>query len=168
VAAAIDGPVPTALLLGLSLWTADGGWMKREKDGDARFRDLLPDLLDRLERRALKRGRHLKSLDVEALHALRKSLKKLRYACEDVSSLYASGDVHRYVGAIKKVLGNLGAINDAAVTEERVGDLAPADHPGLAEPAAALLAWNDGRRRGHERDLRRRWRRFRHADPFWS
>ena len=168
VAAAIDGPVPTALLLGLSLWTADGGWMKREKDGDARFRDLLPDLLDRLERRALKRGRHLKSLDVEALHALRKSLKKLRYACEDVSSLYASGDVHRYVGAIKKVLGNLGAINDAAVTEERVGDLAPADHPGLADPAAALLAWNDGRRRGHERDLRRRWRRFRHADPFWS
>ncbi len=77
-------------------------------------------------------------------------------------------DVHRYVATIKKVLQDLGRINDAAVTEARVADLAPADHAGLAGPAAALLAWNDRRRRGHERDLRRRWRKFRHADPFWS
>ncbi len=168
VAAAVEGPVPTALLLGLALWTADAGWMKRGTDGDARLLDLLPDLLDRLERRALKRGRHLKSLDVEDLHALRKSLKKLRYACEDVASLFGRDDVHRYVGTIKRVLQDLGRINDAAVTEERVGDLAPADHAGLAGAAEALLAWNDRRRRGHERDLRRRWRKFRHADPFWS
>ena len=168
VAAAVEGPVPTALLLGLSLWTADAGWMKREEDGDTPLLDLLPDLLDRLERRALKRGRRLRSLDIEELHALRKSLKKLRYACEDVASLFGRGDVHRYAATVKKVLGDLGHINDAAVTEDRVGDLAPADHAGLAGPAAALLAWNDGRRRGHERDLRRRWRKFRHADPFWS
>ena len=168
VAVAVGGPVPTALLLGLALWTADAGWMRREEDGDAPFLDLLPSLLDRLERKALNRGRHLKSLDAEELHALRKSLKKLRYACDDVASLFERREVHRYVAAIKRVLQDLGHINDAAVTEERVGELAAADHAGLAEAAAALLAWNDERRRTSERDLRRRWRKFRHADPFWS
>ncbi|WP_237476622.1 CYTH and CHAD domain-containing protein [Lichenibacterium dinghuense] len=168
VTAAVEGPVPTALLLGLSAWTADAGWLKRDADGDARLLDLLPGLLDRLERKALKRGRHLRSLDVEDRHALRKSLKKLRYACEDVASLYGRGAVHRYVATIKKVLQDLGHLNDAAVTEERVGDLAPADDAALADPATALLAWNDKRRRGGERDLRRRWRKFRHADPFWG
>ncbi len=168
VTAAVEGPVPTALLLGLALWTSDTGWMKHAKEGDTPVVDLLPGLLDRLEHKALKRGRHLKSRDAEDLHALRKSLKKLRYACEDVASLFGHGVVHRYVATIKKVLQDLGHINDAAVTEERVADLAPSDHPGLAEPGAALLAWNDRRRRGSLRDLRRRWRKFRHADPFWG
>jgi CHAD domain-containing protein len=76
--------------------------------------------------------------------------------------------VHRYVGRIKKVLQDLGSINDAAVTEERVRDLAPAGTADLAAPAEALLAWNEKRRRGSVRDLHRRWRKFRHADPFWS
>jgi inorganic triphosphatase YgiF len=168
VTAAVEGPVPTELLLGLALWTSDDGWMARAKDGGTPVIDVLPGLLDRLERKALKRGRHLKSLEVEELHALRKSLKKLRYACEDVASLFGHGAVHRYVGRIKKVLQDLGSINDAAVTEERVRDLAPAGTADLAAPAEALLAWNEKRRRGSVRDLYRRWRKFRHADPFWS
>ena len=167
VKAAVEGPLPTDLLLGLTLWTAESAWLTRPDAGGQRFRDLLPDLLDRLERKALKRGRHIKTLDTEALHELRKSLKKLRYACEDVASLYGRGDVHRHVGAIKKVLQDLGHINDAAVTAERVAELTASGGPELAAPAEALLAWNARRRKGSERDLRRRWRKFRHADPFW-
>ncbi len=168
VAAAVAGPLPTDLLLGLSLWTADGGWMREGTDGADRLADLLPDLLDRLEHRALKRGRHLKSLDAEALHGLRKSLKKLRYASEDVASLFAHRPVDRYLGSVKRVLGNLGRINDAAVAAERVEELRTAGRADLAGAAEALLAWNEGRRAGSHRDLRRRWRKLRHADPFWS
>ena len=164
---AIEGPLPTDLLLGLAVWAEDGAWLAPGTDGDAPFRDLLPGLLDRLERRAVKRGRHLKSLGTEELHGLRKSLKKLRYACEDVASLYGEGAPRRFIGAIKKVLQDLGHINDAAVTAERVETLADPARPELRSGAEALLAWNEKRRKGSERDLRRRWRKFRHADPFW-
>ena len=164
---AIEGPLPTDLLLGLAVWAEDGAWLKPGTDGGAPFRDLLPGLLDRLERKAVKRGRHLKSLGTEELHGLRKSLKKLRYACEDVASLYGEGAARRFIGAIKKVLQDLGHINDAAVTAERMGTLADPARPELAAASEALLAWNEKRRKGSERDLRRRWRKFRHADPFW-
>lgn len=168
VKAAVEGPLPTDLLLGLTLWTAESGWLRRESEAGGRFRDLLPDLLDRLERKALKRGRHIRTLGTEELHGLRKGLKKLRYACEDVASLYGHGEVHRHVNAIKKVLQDLGHINDAAVTAERVAALTASGGPDLAAPGEALLAWNARRRKGSERDLRRRWRKFRHADPFWA
>lgn len=168
VKAAAEGPLPTDLLLGLSLWTADAGWMKDQADADEPFHDLLPALLDRLERKVLKRGRRLKSLDVEGLHDLRKSLKKLRYACEDVASLFQGGAAKRYIARIKKVLQDLGRINDSAVTAERIADLGDGTEPQIAAAAEALRTWSDKRRRGSERDLRRRWRKFRHSDPFWS
>lgn len=168
VKAAVEGPVPTDLLLGLSIWTADTGWMTNPTDAGSSFHHLLPGLLERLERKVLKRGRHLKSLDVEALHELRKGMKKLRYACEDVASLFHHGPAKRYVGTIKKVLQDLGQMNDAAVTAERVADLADPTRPEVATAGTSLLAWSDKRRRASARDLRRRWRKFRHADPFWS
>jgi triphosphatase len=168
VKTAAEGPLPTDLLLGLSIWTSDAGWLQDLADADEPFHDLLPGLLDRLERKVLKRGRNLKALDTESLHELRKSMKKLRYACEDVSSLFHRGPAKRHIGTIKKVLQDLGRINDAAVTAERLGDLSDAARPEIAQASAALLAWVEKRRRGSERDLRRRWRKFRHADPFWS
>ena len=168
VKAAVDGPLPTDILLGLAIWTSDAAWLATN-DAGARFRDLLPGLLGRLERKALKRGRRLGSLDTEALHDLRKSLKTLRYACEDVASLHRAGAVHhRYVATVKKVLLDLGHINDAAVAVERVEDLVDPASPGLAAAARSLLRWTAKRRRGSERDLARRWRKFRHAEPFWA
>ena len=126
---AVEGPLPTDLLLGLSLWTADDTWLvgdpeHRKTAGDLAFGKILPDLLDKLEGKVAKRGRHLRSLDTDDLHDLRKALKKLRYACEDVSSLFKPKAVDHYVGACKKVLQDLGRINDAAVTEVRVAELA--------------------------------------------
>ena len=173
VAAAVDSPLPTDLLLGLSLWTADDTWLagdaeRRETTADVAFAKVLPDLLDKLEGKVAKRGRHLKSLDTDDLHDLRKALKKLRYACEDVSSLFKPKAVDHYVGACKKVLQDLGRINDAAVTEVRVADLAPRERLDLAPVAASLLRWNEARRRTSERELRGRWRKFRRQDPFWS
>ena len=173
VADAVEGPLPTDLLLGLSLWTADDTWLvgdpeHRQTTADRPFGKILPDLLDKLEGKVAKRGRHLKSLETDDLHDLRKALKKLRYACEDVSSLFKPKAVDHYVGACKKVLQDLGRINDAAVTEVRVAELAPCERLDLAPVAASLLRWNAARRRTSERELRGRWRKFRRQDPFWS
>ena len=166
VTVAVEGPQPTEMLLGLAVWTADRGWLKRGRNGDELFRDLLPDLLDRLEHKVLKRGRHLKSLGTEDLHRVRKSLKKLRYASEDVASLFRPGPVARYVGAVKGVLKDLGHINDVAVAVERLDELRGGEG-GVAAPAASLLAWTGRRHASRGRDLRRSWRKFRRADAFW-
>ncbi len=172
VTTAVEGPLPTDLLLGLSLWTADDTWLvgdpeQRETAADLPFRKILPDLLDKLEGKVAKRGRHLKSLHTDDLHDLRKAMKKLRYACEDVSSLFKPKAVDHYIGACKKVLQDLGRINDAAVTEVRVAELAPCERLDLAPVAASLLRWNAARRRTSEREFRGRWRKFRRQDPFW-
>ena len=173
VADAVEGPLPTDLLLGLSLWTADDTWLvgdpeHRATAADHPFRKILPDLLDKLEGKVAKRGRRLRTLDTDDLHDLRKALKKLRYACEDVSSLFKPKAADHYVGACKKVLQDLGRINDAAETELRVAELAPSERLDLAPVAASLLRWNAARRRASERELRGRWRKFRRQDPFWS
>ncbi len=173
VADAVEGPLPTDLLLGLSLWTADDTWLvgdpeHRATAADHPFRKILPDLLDKLEGKVAKRGRRLRTLDTDDLHDLRKALKKLRYACEDVSSLFKPKAADHYIGACKKVLQDLGRINDAAETELRVAELAPSERLDLAPVAASLLRWNAARRRASERELRGRWRKFRRQDPFWS
>jgi len=169
IAAAVEGPLPTELLLGLSQWIADRGWRRggsNADDTEASFRDLLPTLLDRLERKAMRRGRHLGSLGTDQLHDLRKALKKLRYACEAVSPLFIPKPVSRYLGHVRHVLGELGCINDAAVTAALVEAM-----DGRTEFAAAasdLLRWTRAGRHTGERHLRRRWRKLRHAEPFWS
>jgi triphosphatase len=174
IAAAVEGPLPTELLLGLSLWTAGRGWLRggaepgHVDDAEAPLRDLLPKLLDRLERKAMRRGRHLGTLETEQLHELRKALKKLRYAGEAVSSLFKPKDVSCYLGRVRKVLGDLGRINDAAVTAALLDTLAAQGSAEFSTAASDLLRRIRARRRTGERDLRRRWRKLRHADPFWS
>ena len=131
-------------------------WLRDADDpaADRPLRELVPGLLDRLERRVEKRGRRIRSRDGEGLHDLRKAMKKLRYACEDVSSLFRAKAAGSYVGRVKKVLGDLGRINDAAVTETRVAALADESRPELA--AAGGCAAGLGReaaRRGEARSL---------------
>lgn len=168
VAAAMSGETPTTLLLGLALWAADGTWARDEHVAARPLADSMPDLLDRMERRVMKRGRHLGSRDDIELHALRKSLKKLRYACEDAAPLFEAAVVARYVGNVKKLLQDLGAVNDSAETAQRIADLATPDRQDLAPGAEAVLEWNAKRRKRRLRDLRGRWRKFRRAEPFWA
>lgn len=174
ITAAVKGPLPTELLLGLSLWTADRGWRRGAAEpGDAGHADtplraLLPKLLDRLERKAMRRGRHLGSLGTDELHDLRKALKKLRYACEAVSPLFKPKSVSRYLGHLRHVLGELGRINDAAVTAALVEAMTSDGRTEFAAAASELQRWSRARRRTGERHLRGRWRKLRHAEPFWS
>ena len=170
VAGVVAGPLPTELLLGLSLWTAGRLWLRDPDDAmaDAPLAGRLPDLLDRLDDRVQTRGRRLRSRDGEELHDLRKALKTLRYASEDVSSLFRKKAVRAYVGQIKKVLADLGRINDSVVTETCLAELAASGDPEVLAECDALGAWNAKRRDRAKRELHRHWRKFRHADPFWG
>lgn len=167
VSEAMRAPALTGLILGLGAWTAESGWLGGAAP-DALLRDLLPQLLARLERKVRKRAKHLDGLAAEDLHALRKAVKKLRYSIEDVGSLFKHKAVHPYLKSLKAVLAVLGAINDAAVTVGRVGDVAPRERPELAPDAATLLKWNEHRRGKALRKLNGKMKTFLAQEAFWA
>ena len=167
VGEAMRGAAPTRLLLGMAAWTSEPGWFAGPDSGQP-LRAVLPRMLGRLERRVNRRAKHLEGADPEPLHDLRKSMKKLRYSAEDVESLFAGRSVERYIHALKGALSSLGEINDAAVTITRIDEIAPADRPELAPAAAALLAWNDGRRGKALHKLKAKLHKLKTADLFWS
>lgn len=127
---------------------------------------LAPDLLRRLARHVRRRARGLAHASPEALHALRKSIKRLRYATEMLGSFAAPHAGRAAIDASKTLQDLLGRVNDAATTPSLAAELlapglpAPvfpqAKRPGgvhpaardprvLAEAIASLAAWAGAR-----------------------
>lgn len=76
-----------------------------------------PDLLDRLVRQTRKRQRAAAKDDPKSMHRLRRSVKRLRYACEFVGWMYPRKQVKRYTKMLKQSQDLLGKFNDTIVTE---------------------------------------------------
>ncbi len=164
-------PALTRLVLALTVWVepyeaqappAGDDWLQ----GSLRKR--APAMLDRMRKRVAKRGRNPDRLSPEALHGLRKSLKKLRYSVDDLAALYPPKPVKHYRQACKRVLKVLGAINDAAmahVLADRLRAGAPAE---LAPAISGCAAWSDRRREKAVGKLPGEWAEFAAAKPFWD
>jgi hypothetical protein len=75
--------------------------------------DLAPRLIRRLYRKCARRGRRPRRAENERLHALRKSIKTLRYGIEFLAPLYDHEVCANYLKAARKAQGQLGRANDA-------------------------------------------------------
>ena len=71
---------------------------------------LAPELLDRVATKVLQRGKRLGRRSDEELHALRKSLKKLRYGVDDLAGLYRPKAVKAYLRGCKELQKLLGSM----------------------------------------------------------
>jgi len=80
--------------------------------------------LEKDQQRLKKRGRKLGGASVAARHRVRIAAKKTRYAAEFFGSLYPGKQVRPYVKALARLQDELGWINDAAVGERLLGELA--------------------------------------------
>ena len=84
----------------MAAWVEDGS-AQPALLGDKRMRrrlaKLAPELLDRLAGKVAKRGKRIGRRSDEELHALRKSLKKLRYGVDDLAGLYGRKRVKAYL-----------------------------------------------------------------------
>lgn len=161
----VRGPAFTGLVLGLAAWAAE----KRLLHGSAQkpIEDLCPDLLDRLARKVERRGRHIEHSDTER-HALRKSLKKLRYAIGFVRPLYRSNAIKSYLHDCKKLQQTLGDLNDTVAATGLANRLVGETRIDLA-PAVGVLAEQLERRRNDALgDLAKRWKSFRDRPHFWE
>lgn len=166
----LDGPAFTGLLLGLAGWIEDGA-QDPMMLGNERLRhplsDLAPELIKPLSRTVAKRGRRLDEASHEALHALRKSIKRLRYALEFLAPLYPHRQVKAAVDACKNLQEILGQVNDAAVTPDLAERLV-GGRPELLPGLAALASWAEQRSRKAHRRVPKAWRRLQDADGFWN
>ncbi len=154
----------TGFVLALAGWAED---MEPARSDAKYLRDTAPDMLARFERKALKRGRRIGDSSVEELHALRKTLKKLRYSVDYLAGLYPEKQVEKYLHACKGLQEALGRINDMATTDRLVAQLSK-DDIAMA-PAAGLLAEWTARRGAEElANLPKAWDRFEDARRFWA
>jgi len=131
-------------------------------------------LLDKHHGKVERRGRHFARLGEKKLHRLRIAIKKLRYAASFLRPAFASRPfdstaAKAYIEATVRLQGALGALNDRAVADQMLDDIAIAARPSedvtrvLRKLAKQAEAGN--KRRRHK--LQQAWKRFRQAECFW-
>lgn len=163
--AELDGGRWTALslkLAGAANGLAPLAQIRRDRPAEA----VAAEALERFWRRANRRARGYADLQADDRHALRRSLKRVRYAAEMFADLYPGRQRSDFVAATKSLLDLFGDLSDLQVLEgfsEAVGR----DNP---EAHAALEAVLAGRRRACDRAWKRsikRWRALSERAPFW-
>jgi triphosphatase len=157
----------TGFVLALAGWAESGLWLRASEDRANRsLRAIAPDMLDRLAGKAHKRGRHLAGRSLTELHALRKTMKKLRYCTEYCEALYKHKQVRRYQECAKDLLDILGALNDTVGSEavlERLDTKDAALAPGIGLLSRAAMAERDKAMK----TLPKTWKAFEAETPFW-
>lgn len=131
--------------------------------------DFAARVLARTHRKALKRGRGFGHLHPEARHQLRLALKKLRYTAEFFLPLHDGGAARKYLARLSRLQDALGLANDAATTQQLIADLRSGKAgPELHFAAGAVHGWQCRHTVDAGHKLKKRWRRFEAASPFWT
>jgi triphosphatase len=164
----VDGVAFTALVLSLAGWVEDGARDAALLGGNALNRaigELAPALLARLHRKVIKRGRHLETASRAELHALRKSVKKLRYGIEFLEPLASPKRSKSLLHACKDLQELLGRVNDAAVTPALASELGGSERPDLVPAIGRLASWADERGDKARGEVSKAWRKLQEAEP---
>lgn len=141
-----------------------------------------PDALDRAARKVgdkeLKRiwkriddaAGMVDTLDVEQRHALRKDLRRLRYAVDLLGSLHEGRDTGRMVTEIRRLQLSLGHLNDLA-TARKLIDMAVirdcADQ-SVQRAAGFVIGWHASKSEESWRETIGSLARLRKSTPFWE
>jgi triphosphatase len=167
-------PRCSRFLLSLGQLVERRGW-RNEIDSEALallsqpIPKLADKILTRLHRKALKRGAHFRRLDAGTQHDLRIDLKKLHYAAELFSPLYAAeAAAKRYVSRLTRLKASLGRERDIASTRTLLEAIRHDDQPALQLAIGAVAGWQARDRIALSKSLRRRWRRFKATPAFWG
>lgn len=154
------------LILRFALWMNGPYWAR--PDGEAP-RDFAARLLNKLSRRFAQAAEHVESPADGQLHALRICAKKLRYSGEFFAALYDRQTPRAYFAALAEVQDVLGRINDVAVAQRLLEELAAM--PELAAHQEAVAIAQDSVMQGQAKriaSLRRALRRFSGQGEFWK
>jgi len=126
-------------------------------------------VLTRLRRKALKQGSHFKSLQPENRHALRITLKKLRYAANAFAPLYQEDAVvKRYLASFLRLQHTLGIDNDVQTSRILLQTIAQESVANDVHRAiGVLIGWQERDRIVNAKKLLKNWHAFKKSNPFW-
>jgi inorganic triphosphatase YgiF len=171
---ALGAPAYLEFVLDMGIWIEARGWRREEtaKSLDRPLADLAQEVLRKRHKRSLKLGRDFEGLSDEALHRLRISLKKLRYATEFFVSLYGRERTKSYLASLRQLQDDLGHLNDVAVAESRLGELC-ARHDGddmeaLQKASGSVIGWYTHALAQIRPRIAQDWYAFTHTKTFWT
>ena len=171
VRALAHGPAASLFALDLQAFAAARGWRADPAGAawaDRAARDLAASALAALDKRACKRGKHLRALDALARHELRIALKNLRYASEIFACLFAPEDMRAFLKRISRLQEDLGVYNDAVCACALAHGLSAGLGPQGARAAGVAQGWSLRGAHAADDDLRKAFRRFRDAPRPWA
>lgn len=126
----------------------------------------LAGILEHAFKAVRKRARACETLDPEGLHSLRKSVKRLRYACEVLRESFGSraGTLAFQAHSLQQALGE---VHDAEVGRRRIKRLVKNQDKSVRHRAAIQRKVLKSRQRRYERLLEMEWKRFHKIKRFW-
>jgi CHAD domain-containing protein len=122
--------------------------------------------LHRAFRRLRSAGDDLSALDTDALHAVRKQAKKLRYTTEFFAPLFAVKPVRRFVEKLVDLQQSLGALNDSAVAAELMQELGGGADRAFA--SGLVQGWIAATNAPARRRGRKAWEKLAEHEGFWA
>jgi len=171
-AAAVGSARYARLLLGLAGWAQATRWRDAIDAPllealDAPLGAFAAKVLRKRHARLTQRGARLPHATPEERHLARISAKQLRYASEFFQALYPARRVKRMVGRLAALQDALGWLNDAAVADKLLQELAH-EQPALEHSAGFARGGLAGRSEAAVRSVNKRWKRFAAAEPPWT
>ncbi len=162
------------LLLALGAWTSAETWFEaldaaQRRELERPAIEYARETLGATLKRVRKRGRNFASLAPPDLHRLRIAAKKLRYATEFFAPLFDENAARDYRAVLARLQDALGSYNDA-VKMGQLAARASRSVPGAPanEARGILLGWSADMQDAGTRYLKRVWKDFRGAAPFWK
>jgi triphosphatase len=122
--------------------------------------------LNRLWKRARKRGKRFSNLGDEDRHRLRIAMKALRYGADFFSAIFQRPRrFQAFVDKVSALQDLLGTYNDNIATRKFLDTLGPMPVPGAAKHF--VLGWYARDEKLAANQLPEAWKRFRKARPYW-
>ncbi|MGI9494093.1 MAG: CHAD domain-containing protein, partial [Geminicoccaceae bacterium] len=170
----LAGPAYNRFLLRFGAWLERKGWRHGQTEKQAALGKLpvagfTSQLLSTQRDKVLAQAKGLAELLVEERHALRITLKKLRYALDFFAPLFDKTTTKPFVGTLKTLQDDLGHLNDVAVARKLLESVAArSGKTNLHQAAGMVVGWHARGVADLEPRLVRGWSAFAKHEPFWT
>jgi len=175
VRAALAGPDAVAFVLDLMQMVETRGWLESsDYSQTARLAipagKIAPRLMGKRARKVREKARRLRHLTDEALHDLRKDLKKLRYATDILAPIYQRKKFGTYRMSLRELQDTFGSLNDATMAAEFLaGSAAPGrDDPDAQRAVGWILGQLASKVDADRLRVFEQWKKFERTKPFWT
>jgi triphosphatase len=172
--ASVGAQTTTRFVLELHAFLAHHGWRNTFSTTELPrliqpAREFAEEVLKRLHKRVLKRGKKPENMSPEDRHRLRIAVKQVRYASEFFAGVFNSGaEVRSYGRAVSVLQDAFGAFNDRIIATRMLRELEGEVGSEGAKAVGIIIGWYAREAEFVDQRLGKAWKAFKHTAPFWN